>query len=331
MAAVPGDAFFWQYPARTEGAAFDLHHALPEAAFDGRAVHTYLGLPWATWIDLENRHGAAPQASTRERFMQRVRIGGYRRVLRELGSDLRVHTVCQHVYWRQMIPAWREIGVTDVWLSHAPAGCADAEAAAAGLRLHPWRLYAVNWEDPSRREGLRPGVEPADKPLLASFVGAHAHHYLSDVRLQLRALADEPGFHIQVTDRWHFEDMVYRHQIHGEPLPPQTEAQARMRRYNELLSDSRFALCPSGAGPNTLRLWEALAVGSVPVLLGPAPELPRGGSLPAIDWDAVVLRVADAEIPRLPARLRAVPLVEVRHRQALGRAAFAAVCEQVCF
>lgn len=329
--ATPGDPLFWQYPAVTEGAAFERHRTLSNATCRGRLVHTYLGLPWATWIDLENRHGAPPVDSTRERFMQRVRIGGYRRALRQIGFDLRVHTVCQHVYWRQFIPVWQEIGVTDVWLSHAPPDCADPRAAGAGLRLHPWRLFAVNWEDERRREGLRRNVDPESKPLLASFIGAHADFYPSDVRLRLRALEGEPGFHIEISHRWHFEDEVYTHQILGQALSPQSDAKARTRRYNEVLSDSRFALCPSGTGPNTLRLWEALAVGSVPVLLGDMPEMPRGGSLPDIDWDAIVVRVPEHQIPRLAARLQAMPLPEVRHRQALGLAAFAAACDQSCF
>jgi hypothetical protein len=37
-------------------------------------------------------------------------------------------------------------------------------------------------------------------------------------------------------------------------------------RYNTILSDSVFSLCPLGAGPNTLRFWESIAVGSIPVI-----------------------------------------------------------------
>jgi len=92
-----------------------------------------------------------------------------------------------------------------------------------------------------------------------------------------------------------------------------------------------FSLCPAGAGPNSLRLWEALAVGAVPVLLGVQPMLPKGGSLPAIDWDRIVLRVPDDEISSLPQRLRAIPLPERRQRQQLGLQAYAAVRVQRCF
>jgi hypothetical protein len=101
--------------------------------------------------------------------------------------------------------------------------------------------------------------------------------------------------------------------------------------YNRLLSDSTFALCPAGAGPNSLRLWEALATGAVPVLLGPPPALPAGGSLPAIDWDAIVLKVPDDAVEDLPRLLRALPIDEVRRRQRQGLQAYRLVKSQCCF
>lgn len=331
---VVGDQLFWQYPARTEASAFDVHAPLAEAPRDGNAVHTYLGLPWATWIDQRNHpasehRGRDAQDVGRELMMQRVRIVGLRRALQDCGVQLRVHTVCQHVAWQTWLPDWRRLGITDLWLSHAPSSGVPADAC--GPALHAWPLLAVNVEDPERRAGLQFGRDPATKPLLASFVGAHMEHYLSDVRLRLRALADAPRFHVHVTDKWHFEDLVYQHQIGGRPREAGGSVADTVQSYNRVLSDSVFALCPAGAGPNTLRLWEALAVGSVPVILGPAPLLPRGGTLPDIDWDDIVLRVDDHQIPNLPATLAAMPMDEVRRRQGLAMRAFAQVRALRCF
>lgn len=329
-----GDSLFWQFPARTEAAAYTEHALLAQAPRDGDTVHTYLGLPWATWIDQRNHplsehFGSQAQDVIDELMMQRVRIAGLRRALQACGVQLRVHTVCQHLAWQSWIPDWRRLGITDLWLSHAPAG--GAPAGACGPALHPWPLFAVNVEDPDRAASLQFGRDPATKPLLASFVGAHMDHYLSDVRLRLRTLAGAPRFHVQVTDRWHFEDVVYQHQIGGGPLDADARGSDTVQRYNQALSESVFALCPAGAGSNTLRLWEALAVGSVPVILGTPPVLPRGGTLPPIDWDAIVLRVDDSGIPALPATLAAVPMEEVRRRQALGMRAFERVRKLRCF
>ncbi len=245
--------------------------------------------------------------------------------------ELRVHTVCQHVRALDLSGLFRRAGVTDLWWSHAMDKDVQASSSAE-LRIHPWHLYAVNVEDPLRRAGLAPGKDPAERGLLASFVGVHLGHYLTDVRLRLRRFADEPGFCIRVgEDKWHFEDVVYGHQVQGAALDHSYTIDASVGEYNRLLSDSKFALCPAGAGPNSLRFWEALATGSVPVLLGPQPALPVGGSLPQIDWDAIVLRAPDDDIDDLPQRLRALPIDAVRRRQQLGLLAYRLVQSQCCF
>lgn len=323
-----GDAPFWQFPCRTEAAAYDNHRSLEAGLSADGTVDVYLGLPWATWIDRQRVDAVQVQAR-QECFMQSVRIEGLRRVLAGMGARLRVHTVCQHIGWRDWLPRWHAMGVTDLWLSHAPS--THEPPPMPGLHLHPWRLFAVNVEDPARRRGLTIGRDPSGKPILASFVGAHAGHYLSDSRLRLRELADAPGFVVRVTSKWHFEDVVYGHQVAQQPLATHYRIDDDVGSYNQLLSDSVFSLCPAGAGPNTLRLWESLAAGAVPVLIGPAPALPRGGSLPPIDWESIVLRVTDERIAQLPAILRAVPASEVSSRQRLGMAAFAAVQRQCCF
>jgi len=325
----PTELLFWQFPCRTEAAAFEVHQALLEPGWAQREVHCYVGLPWATWIDKQRADAEQAEAHQQVRLLA-VRLSGLRHMLQSLGLQFRVHTVCQHIYWERMLDHWHRIGITDLWLSHAVPD--DAQASPAGIRVHPWHLYAVNVQDPERRQGLQIGKDPATKRYLASFIGTHMPHYLCDARLQLRALTGRAGFEVQVTkEKWHFEDVVYRHQVQHEPLSSSYVVDESVSRYNYLLSDSVFSLCPAGAGRNTLRLWESLAVGSVPVLLGPPPRMPQGGTLPAIDWDRIVLRVPDEQIPQLPTILARMPMDEVRERQSRGMQAYEAVLAQRCF
>jgi hypothetical protein len=326
------DKLFWQFPCRTEAAAWDQHACQPEPALVDGVMHIYLGLPWATWIDVErkNKWGSDGAASMHLQLqLNSVRVSGLRHALAKLGVPLRVHTVCQHIYWKDMAPAWRKLGMSDVWLSHCPQD--QAEGAALGFRIHPWSLYAVNVLDPQRRAGLTEARDPATKALLASFVGANCPHYITDIRLRLPRLSTEPRFVVRVTDKWHFEDVVYSHQIANESLPQSQLIDDSVAAYNRLLSDSVFSLCPAGAGPNTLRLWESLAVGAIPVLLGPAPAMPRGGNLPVIDWENCMLRIADEQLEDLPRILSAIPIDRVREMQRLGMEAHALVRHQCCF
>jgi hypothetical protein len=78
-------------------------------------------------------------------------------------------------------------------------------------------------------------------------------------------------------------------------------------------------------------LWEALAIGSIPVLMGNFPVMPTGGSLEEINWDKIVIEVNDADLANLPTRLRAITLGEISERQERGRVAYEMVKAQRCF
>lgn len=317
------DSLFWQFPCRTEGAAFDnhLHRELPRNGFASSEWNIYLGLPWATFIDKKMVNTQAVQIA-------RTQIRGLRGALQELGVRLRVHTVCQHIYWQKMTSLWDELGVTDVWLSHCLPNMTSYSHLS--FHFHPWRLFAVNIEDESRADGIVLGKHVNEKKYLASFMGVHKPHYLSDIRLKLNELEHCDDFLIRVTtDSWHFEKIVYEHQVLNKPLDSQVDAS--VSEYNRVLSDSIFALCPAGAGPNTLRLWEALAVGAIPVLLGEQPLMPAGGSLEPIEWERAIVRINDLQLAQLPNILRAFTARELMAMQAQGLEFFTRVSQQTCF
>jgi hypothetical protein len=217
-----------------------------------------------------------------------------------------------------MIPIWKELNVTDIWISHCQ------NLIEPNFTIHPWALYAVNVQDKQRRIGIQEGKDPTIKTILASFIGANTN----DIRSQLLALNSEPGFIIKITDKWHFENVV-RQQIEKSILTYNIDN--TVEDYNKLLSDSVFSLCPVGTGSNTLRLWESLAVGSIPVLFSQAALMPCGGNLPIIDWDKIVIRISDDQIKELPQLLRSISMDEIRIRQNLAMEAYKLVCDQCCF
>jgi hypothetical protein len=325
------DGLFWQFPCRTEEAAFRRHDSRLGAPRIGDEVHAYVGLPWATWIDRDAKRQwrADARAGVEQRLWRLgVQVAGLRQALALQGQGLRVHTVCQHIGWKAMVPSWEALGITDAWLSHCPGERPRMHGPA--LRLHAWPLYAVNVEDPTRRAGLAVGRPVAERTLLASFAGAVLPNYVDDARQRIAALAGVPGFHVTLTGEWHFEDVVYRQQISGRHAPRADDADA-IERFNRLLSDSVFSLCPAGAGRNTLRLWESLAVGSIPVLFGPTDFLPDEGVAADIDWPRIAIRLELDDIPDLPRRLGAVSAGERSERQRLALAAHRRLKDLRCF
>jgi hypothetical protein len=61
-------------------------------------------------------------------------------------------------------------------------------------------------------------------------------------------------------------------------------------RYREVLGRSKFVLCPHGAGTSSLRLFEALACGRVPVVLSDQWVPPN-----SIDWKSCSVRIPERQ------------------------------------
>jgi hypothetical protein len=255
------DVMFWQYPCSTELQALENHQqqaASTESVGYSSSVDLYVPVPWATLIDKKN----VPAV-----FMSRLRshIASYERLAKNAGIELRAHTVCQHIYWKRILEEAKNLGVTDLHASHK-----TTQDHSDSLTLHGWPLIAVNYVHEERREGLE--IIPInERKLLASFVGAYMPHYLNDNRLRLEGEAkdyDSEDVFVELSNEWHFNPIVYEAQIHGKQLSDDHMRiyDERTYNYNSVLSNSKFSLCPDGAGPNTLRLWESIAVGSIPVI-----------------------------------------------------------------
>ena len=67
------------------------------------------------------------------------------------------------------------------------------------------------------------------------------------------------------------------------------------------LLNSRYSLCPSGSGPNSIRFWESLAVGSIPVLMADTLELPSHEL-----WDDAIVRISENKLEELPTILSSI-------------------------
>ena len=87
------------------------------------------------------------------------------------------------------------------------------------------------------------------------------------------------------------------------------------RRYADELVRSRFVLCPRGFAPSSVRVFDTMQAGRVPVILSDAWVPPEGP-----DWAAFAVRVPEADAARVPDLLRSLD----GRAAAMGRAARAA-------
>lgn len=314
---------FWQYPCRTEQDAYDRHAKIASPSFSNKVVNTYVGLPWATWIDKRDLPSDLIHAFG-------DRFAAIRSFLADSGIVLNVHTVCQHIYWKddQFIKSFEQAGINQLWIAHKEIGW-DQEGQ---LRLHSWPLYAVNVLDPERRKGLE-FVVAEKKAIFASFKGAHMKHYLSDIRLRLRDFAHLDGYVIEVSNLWHFNKVVYNYQIANKESDKKGIEKEEIRAYNQLLSQTLFSLCPAGAGPNTLRLWESLGTGSIPVVLSDRYELPaiETPCSKISSWDQVLIKVNESQLHTLDHQIRNLSIKRLEEMQLYGIEAFKYSRQITCF
>ena len=243
---------FWQYPVKTERTFYE----------QNRHDVNCVGVPWATIVD-------------KNLIKNTQLLNHFKSFADTLPSD-NLYTGCQHCYYYGLGEWFEALNIKTVYTSHKRWNVDKI----GNVNLKSCPLYAVNIEDPERNAVFKDLSDEAiinnDRPLFYSFVGAHDVHYLSKIRLELFEMNHPDNCHIRQTGSWHFNTSVFTSKQNSKyELDPGGDHDTNTVAYNNILKDSVFSLCPVGAGPNTIRLWESLAVGSIPVVLSDLHELPK--------------------------------------------------------
>jgi hypothetical protein len=111
-------------------------------------------------------------------------------------------------------------------------------------------------------------------------MGGHQPNYLTNIRLNIFNMTHPSNCFVKNTGQWHFNDIVYSSkQNNTRTFTYDTPHINKTYEYNQIMLNSRYCLCPSGSGPNSIRFWEALGAGSIPILLADTLDLPHN-----IDW-----------------------------------------------
>jgi hypothetical protein len=125
----------------------------------------------------------------------------------------------------------------------------------------------------------------AERDLLYSFMGDVQTH---PVRRELARLPHPRGAWIDTSSE--SQDVMWKGSLERREM--------YWERYAGLLRRSKFVLCPRGISPASIRLFEAMCVGRVPVVLSDewvAPEGPK--------WDSFCLFVPEREAASVPRML----------------------------
>ena len=279
------DELDWQKPNSTE------LFALQRLSNDGVDWQKhYYPYPWATWIDrvLKGMPQIPPPCCN------------------SLPDDRIRATVCQHIRALDHLDLFHECGITDLFWSHST----NTTSMVDGIRLHPFPLYPVRCATHPPSNNI---VSPAERRFLYGFQGTYSNTlYLSEVRKWIFDLPLRSDALVERRDEWHFEQSVYREQVQGQSVNYKKKQQLDLDadKYAKTLQDTCFSLCPSGSGPNSIRLWESLGYGAIPVILSDTLMLPGDCQL----WHdaALVLPETFSSIANLPVQLELIASDEKR-------------------
>ena len=283
---VEEQGLFWQYPVITEKTFYE----------QNKEDLDYVGIPWATVLD------------------KRYDVKQIAEKLTPLLPGNVYYTCCQHISFRNLIPLFRYLNIKTVFSPHKKVG----ECFISGVEIKACPLYAVNVEDSSRQSMfVNVNYEEVERPLWFSFIGGYQKDYLTTVRERLFQKYDsDPRKEILVkhSGDWHFNEVVYNRLQNKEGTQQlSTRHLTNTEVYNKTLLQSRFSLCPSGTGPNSIRFWESLAVGAIPVVMSNQLELPQHSL-----WKEAIVVVSENNIEELEEKLESITLERERIMRKTG-------------
>jgi len=254
---------FWQYPVITEKTFYD----------QNRYNKNYIGIPWATIID---------KIKQKQKMLNIIKSA--------CQPNIEYFTCCQHINFRLLIPFFKMMNVKTLYTPHKVKNQDNID----GIQIIACPLYAVNFEKYISQKNL--DYANVKREYLYSFMGAYNPTcYLTKIRQDIFHMNHPENTKIINTGLWHFEKSVYSDlQNYKQDLDTSEKYTKNTEDYNNLLLNSRYSLCPSGSGPNSIRLWESLACGSIPIILSDTLDLPEHQL-----WKEAIIRVNESNIDNI--------------------------------
>lgn len=279
----------WQEPVITEKKIYEIVKNHNDPGFN------YIAFPWATLID--------QLIFGKTELLEQIQNT-------EMNSTFSFVTTCQHIYFRKILPIFKKCGVKYLFVSHRIPQDDELEKEYS-LKIIPFFIYPL-YATPTSLSST------TNRKYLCSFKGnINNQYYLTNIRERLADLKEFEDCWIEFNHEWFFEKEVYHNQIHKKNVKIDNEAQKNS--YIEIISNSEFSLCPSGSGPNSIRLWESLSYSSIPIILSNHMVLPEIEE----NWqDVCVFWSEQSCIKKLYFYLKTMPLEKIQSMKKLGRTVY---------
>ena len=167
-------------------------------------------------------------------------------------------TVCQHDDYLRLLPIFRHLGIEVVF---SPLHNVR-NVHTLDIKILPIP-FNCNFDFDTSRE----------KDILVSFVGTPTSHPIRT----------------RMANRIKGDGIIYRSTYHVDSNFFYTEnyKQKEEEEFKDVMERSRFSLCPRGSSPSSVRFWESLNAGAIPILISDEWALPEW------DWDNTIVRISE--------------------------------------
>lgn len=232
----------------------------------------YIGFPWAEFIDITDK---GPENNKKIYFRL---LNGYTDIkerLNNLGKDVDVFTSCQHVWafrekYRNL---FKNLNIKTIFWSHLPKETNsnsyrknhplfildELKSFKETFNILPYFLHPVQVPETIPEEEYF-----SERSTLVSFQGCIFNkYYLDNNRENISKIPTDDEVNIFCKDNWHYHDNIFNHVDNTNFMD---------NSYVNLLKNSDYTLCPIGTGHNSIRLWEAINTGTIPVFVDSYPE-----------------------------------------------------------
>ncbi len=258
----------WQVPVITEYQIFKLFKEGEDIPED------YFGFPWATMIDNYN-------CKSDKRLYELIK--GYRI------KTKKCFTVVQHIFYYKFIELIRDVGITHIFTPHKDKNYEEIEKKY-GVKIESISLYPAQMR---KNEELK---KMEERKYICSFIGQYDKNwYLTDIRERIFKI-NKSDCYIKRRERWHYNGIVYENKNKTN--------EEYEKEYKNNLIETKFSLCPSGSGPNSIRIWESISYGCIPVILADTLIL---SEIKGINWEEYFIIYKENEIENLYEYLKTIP------------------------
>lgn len=204
-------------------------------------------------------------------------------------------TISQSIRSKRIIPILEKLGIDVLFTPHA-----WQEEKHGGVRVLPFPHYPSN--------GIKPA---AKKDLWYSFIGYNSHWTRADIF----KLPQQKKVIIKERQKWFSQKSVRKKNEKKHRRQELTE-------YKDVLSRSRFSLCPRGTGLGSIRFWESLQAGAIPVLIADGLALPQ-----EVNWDECIIKIPEKEVHTINEVLGAISLEQEQVMRKNCLRAYRLLCE----